>query len=42
MKEKDKKILKKSALVIADQIASNIPALNIAWGLKHYLALVWN
>lgn len=37
MKEKDKKILKKSALVIADQIASNIPALNIAWGLSKAL-----
>lgn len=33
MQNKDKKIIKKSALVVADQIVSNIPALNIAWGL---------
>ena len=33
MQNKDKKIIKKSSLVVADQIVSNIPALNIAWGL---------
>lgn len=37
MDEKDKQILKDSALVIADQIASNIPGLNIAWGLSKAL-----
>lgn len=33
MNNKDKTILKSSALVIADQIASTLPGLNIAWGL---------
>lgn len=33
MEDKDIKIIKKSALVVADQIASSNPALNIAWGL---------
>ena len=33
MNEKDKQILKDSALVVADQIASTLPGLNIAWGL---------
>lgn len=37
MKEKDKQILKDSALVIADQIASALPGLNIAWGLSKAL-----
>ncbi len=34
MDKKNKQILKDSALAIADQIVSNIPALNIAWGLS--------
>ncbi len=33
MDEKDKEIIKGSALAIADQIASTIPPLSIAWGL---------
>lgn len=37
MSEKDKQIIKDSALVIADQIASNLPGLNIAWGLSKAL-----
>lgn len=37
MSDKDKQLLKDSALVVADQIASNIPALNIAWGLSKAL-----
>lgn len=37
MNNKDKQILKSSALVVADQIASSIPALNIAWGLSKAL-----
>jgi hypothetical protein len=37
MDNKDKNLLQTSALVIADQIASNIPALNIAWGLSKAL-----
>ena len=37
MTEKDKQILKDSALVIADQIASALPGLNIAWGLSKAL-----
>jgi len=37
MQTKDKKIIKKSALILADQIALNIPALNIAWGLTKAL-----
>ncbi|MEJ0053286.1 MAG: hypothetical protein WDN10_00965 [bacterium] len=37
MGEKDKQILKDSALVIADQIASALPGLNIAWGLSKAL-----
>lgn len=37
MNDKDKQLLKDSALVVADQIASNIPALNIAWGLSKAL-----
>lgn len=34
MDKKNKQILKDSALIIADQIVSKIPALNIAWGLS--------
>lgn len=34
MNDKDKQLLKDSALVVADQIASSIPALNIAWRLS--------
>lgn len=37
MDKKDKQLLKDSALVVADQIASSIPALNIAWGLSKAL-----
>lgn len=37
MNDKDKRILKDSVLVIADQVASSIPALNIAWGLSKAL-----
>ena len=37
MDEKDKQIIKDSALVIADQIASALPGLNIAWGLSKAL-----
>jgi len=37
MNDKDKQLLKDSALVVADQIASSIPALNIAWGLSKAL-----
>ncbi len=37
MNERDKQILKDSALVIADQIASTLPGLNIAWGLSKAL-----
>lgn len=37
MHGKDKQILKDSALVIADQIASALPGLNIAWGLSKAL-----
>lgn len=37
MNNKDKQLLKGSALVVADQIASSIPALNIAWGLSKAL-----
>lgn len=37
MNEKDKQILKDSALVVADQIASTLPGLNIAWGLSKAL-----
>lgn len=37
MNDKDKQLVKDSALVIADQIASSIPALNIAWGLSKAL-----
>lgn len=37
MKTKDKQLIKDSALVVADQIASSIPALNIAWGLSKAL-----
>lgn len=37
MNNKDKQLLKDSALVVADQIASSIPALNIAWGLSKAL-----
>lgn len=37
MDEKDKQILNDSALVIADQIASALPGLNIAWGLSKAL-----
>ena len=35
--QKDKQILKSSAMVLADQIASSIPVLNIAWGLSKAL-----
>ncbi|MBU1092413.1 hypothetical protein KJ836_01965 [Patescibacteria group bacterium] len=35
--EINKQILKDSALVVADQIASSIPVLNIAWGLSKAL-----
>lgn len=40
MNQKDKKLIKKSALVMADQIASSIIGLNIAWGLSkvYYIA----
>lgn len=37
MNQKDKQILKSSAIVLADQIASSIPALSIAWGLSKAL-----
>lgn len=37
MQNKDKKIIKKSALVVVDQIASNIPGLNIVLGLSKAL-----
>lgn len=37
MNEKDKQIIKDSALVIADQIVSNLPGLNVAWGLSKAL-----
>lgn len=37
MSDKDKQLLRDSALVVADQIASSIPALNIAWGLSKAL-----
>ena len=37
MDEKAKQIIKDSALVIADQIASALPGLNIAWGLSKAL-----
>lgn len=37
MNGKDKQIIKDSALVIADQIASVLPGLNIAWGLSKAL-----
>jgi len=37
MNDKDKQLLKDSALVVADQIVSNIPALNVAWGLSKAL-----
>ena len=37
MQNKDKKIMKKSALVVVDQIASNIPGLNIVLGLSKAL-----
>ena len=37
MDEKDRQIIKDSALVIADQIASALPGLNIAWGLSKAL-----
>ena len=37
MENKDKKIIKKSALVVVDQIASNIPGLNIVLGLSKAL-----
>lgn len=35
--EKNKQIIKDSALVIADQIASTLPGLNIAWNLSKAL-----
>jgi len=34
MNKKDSQVLKDSALVVADQIASVVPGLNIAWGLS--------
>ena len=37
MNEKDKQIVKDSALVVADQIVSAIPLLNVAWGLSKAL-----
>ncbi|MCA9386383.1 hypothetical protein KC717_07100, partial [Candidatus Dojkabacteria bacterium] len=37
MDDKSKQIIKDSALVVADQIASIIPGLNIAWGLSKSL-----
>lgn len=37
MNKKDKQIIKESAMVVADQIASNLPGLNIAWGLSKAL-----
>lgn len=37
MNEKDKQIVKDSSLIIADQIVSNIPLLNISWGLSKAL-----
>ena len=37
MNKKDKQIIKESALVVADQIVSSVPALNIAWGLSKAL-----
>lgn len=37
MNDKDKQLLKDSALVVADQIVSSIPALNIAWSLSKAL-----
>ena len=37
MDKKDAQIIKDSALVVADQIASSIPALNLAWGLAKAL-----
>ena len=36
MNEKNKHPLKDFALVIADQIVSNIPALNMVWGTFHF------
>lgn len=33
MEEKDKIIVKDSALVVADAVAASVPGLNIAWGL---------
>ncbi len=37
MNDKDKQILKDSVMITADQIASIIPGLNIAWGLSKAL-----
>jgi hypothetical protein len=37
MNNKDKQLAKDSIIVIADQIASNVPGLNIAWGLSKAL-----
>ena len=37
MNQKDGQVVKDSALVIADQIASNIPGLSLAWGLTKAL-----
>lgn len=37
MSEKDTQIIKTSALVLADQIASSLPGLSIAWGLSKAL-----
>ncbi|MDF1496904.1 MAG: hypothetical protein P1P90_02490 [Patescibacteria group bacterium] len=37
MNQKDKQLIKDSALIVADQIASNLPGLNIAWGLSKAL-----
>jgi hypothetical protein len=37
MQQKNKQLLKDSALVMADQIASTLPGLNIAWGLSKAL-----
>lgn len=37
MDEKDKQLVKDSAMAVADQIISSIPGLNIAWGLSKAL-----
>jgi len=37
VQDSDKNLLKNSAMVAADQVASNLPGLNIAWGLTKAL-----